>query len=592
MAMRPQSNPSRSVNSDAAKSAAAAMKSGQFSSALRLCEEVLAADPSSLEAAILASSAAMRLGKLDEAIAYATKVIHLDPKESTGYAILGRCYMASNRPLDAVEQFGAAITLDPNQPVILQLLGQALQQSNRFADAAEAYRRAVHLAPNLIEAHIALGQLYIRLGDRGAAGQCFRRAFRLEPTSGRGFIQLAKSLLEDAEYEKAEEALLKAESIDPQSPVPFVLLGQLYQQQGMFEKAGEANLRAIRLQPTAGKQYLQFVQSRRMTSADQEIMSLMSSAVEGGRLSDDDRWQLHFALGKAFDDLGQFEKAMAHFDEANRIMHTIAFPPFDRAAHRDEIEATIRSLPLESFEALRQYGSESEAPVFIVGMIRSGTTLVEQIVSSHPEVAAGGELKFWLENTRRILNSERSSIDPENLRQVSSEYLKQIDRLSGGRRRITDKMPLNFLFIGAMHLAFPNARFIHCRRSPLDNCISMFATPFPQPVNFLHSRENIVFYYKQYLRLIDHWRNVIPADRLLEVDYELLVSNPAPLTHRMIEFLGLDWDDACLHPEELHRAVRTPSTWQVRQPIYRSSVDRWRNYEPWLGAFREFLPVS
>lgn len=219
-------------------------------------------------------------------------------------------------------------------------------------------------------------------------------------------------------------------------------------------------------------------------------------------------------------------------------------------------------------------------PALIVGMPRSGTTLVEQIVSSHPLVAAGGELTFWTDQRETAAAKDAAS-------RLAAGYLALLRRIGPGSERVTDKNPFNFLHLGAIRLALPHARFIHVRRDPIDTCLSIYFTRFATPQAFAYDRGDLVFYYRQYERLMAHWRAFIPADRLLEIDYESLIANRESLTRRMIAFCGLPWDAACLAPESNPRLVRTASVWQARQPVYRTSVERWRRYEPWLGELSQ-----
>jgi hypothetical protein len=225
-------------------------------------------------------------------------------------------------------------------------------------------------------------------------------------------------------------------------------------------------------------------------------------------------------------------------------------------------------------------------PIFIVGMMRSGTTLVEQILSSHPDVGAGGEISFWGDVN---LGPSSRLPDEEGLKRVQAKYLDLLQQLTPGKPHVTDKMPSNYLALGMIHLAFPNAKIIHCKRDPVDTVLSIYMTPNSVPVGFGYVRENLVFAYKEYRRLMKFYRSVLPGETMLEVQYEDLVAEPEVQTRRMVEFLGLEWSDACLHHEANTRAVTTPTLWQARQPVYKSSVKKWKNYDAWLGAFRELI---
>ena len=214
-------------------------------------------------------------------------------------------------------------------------------------------------------------------------------------------------------------------------------------------------------------------------------------------------------------------------------------------------------------------------------MIRSGTTLVEQIISRHSDVRAGGELRYWTENEAKM-HFEFAS-QSSNIGEWRAGYETVLDGVSLTAPRVTDKMPLNFWALGLIHLAYPEAKIIHCRRNPLDTCLSIYVTPYRRSPVFGHDFANIGRAYANYLRLMDHWRAVIQETHFLEVDYEDLVAMPQERIHEVIEFLGLDWNDSCLDPDAGNSAVNTPSQWQVRQPLYRNSVNRWQNYAKFLG---------
>jgi hypothetical protein len=222
-------------------------------------------------------------------------------------------------------------------------------------------------------------------------------------------------------------------------------------------------------------------------------------------------------------------------------------------------------------------------------MIRSGTTLMEHVLSCHPEVGAAGEQAYWATNDAKIVDYREGSIDEWTLKSNAHAYLHLIQEVAGDHPKITDKNPANVLTLGLIHVAFPNARIIHMIRNPVDTMLSIWMTAIRNPPPFACDKDNIVFAYKQYLRAMEHWRSVLPADRLLEVHYEDLVSNQEHETRRVLDFLGLAWNEACGIPEKSARVVKTPSLWQVRQKIHTGSMNKWKDYEPWLGPFKEFL---
>jgi hypothetical protein len=293
-------------------------------------------------------------------------------------------------------------------------------------------------------------------------------------------------------------------------------------------------------------------------------------------------------LGKAFDDLGNYAEAIKHFDEANRIESSRY--SFDAADHQAEIEKTIVVYNSNFLSSQVPHASRSETPILIVGMMRSGTTLVEQILSSHPEIGAAGELTYWGDAATKLGHLAPDNIGAASTQRLADEYLALLRRFAPAASRVTDKMPHNFLWLGLIRSIFPAARIVHCRRNPIDTCLSIYFTHFGIAKDFAYDRKNIVAFYEQYDRLMVHWRDILPPDRFIEIDYEDLVANREDITRKLISFCGLSWNDACLRHEENERTVTTVSMWQARQPIYTSSVDRWRRYEPWLGEFNRLRP--
>jgi LPS sulfotransferase NodH len=288
---------------------------------------------------------------------------------------------------------------------------------------------------------------------------------------------------------------------------------------------------------------------------------------------------------------------MQHFDAAEAVRRSSV--PFDSAAFTIEIDRLIARCTPKLIARAPQVGSRDATPVLILGMPRSGTTLVEQIVSMHPEVGAGGELNFWNERGaawhRSIAAENETPVVPtenqatEFLAKAAADYLGVLRAIAPKAARVTDKMPFNFIWAGLIHLAFPRAIIIHCRRAAVDTALSIHQTHFHPGLAFPTGGAELVAYFRSYQRITDHWRSVLPPDRFLEVDYEDLTRAPEPVIRRIIAACGLTWHDACLRPESNPRAVKTPSKWQTRQPIYRTSVARWRRYEPWLGPLRALV---
>ncbi|HXZ17657.1 MAG TPA: sulfotransferase, partial [Roseiarcus sp.] len=316
------------------------------------------------------------------------------------------------------------------------------------------------------------------------------------------------------------------------------------------------------------------------TSTDQVLAPRMEAALADPGLERSQRVRLLLALGKAADDLGDPASAMQRFDEADAARR--GSRPFDSAAFDMAIDRLIERADPELSVRAAEKGSRDETPVLIVGMPRAGTTLVEQILSSHPDVEGGGELNFWNERGANWLTVQRDA-EAQFVKQAASDYLDVLRTIGPNVARVTDKMPFNFLWVGLIHLAFPFATIIHCRRSAIDTALSIHQTLFHPGLAFPTGGPELVAYFRSYRRLTDHWRRTLSPDRFVEIDYENLAREPEPVMRRIVAACGLPWNEACLRPENNSRAVRTPSKWQTRQPVYRSSVERWRRYAPWLG---------
>lgn len=526
-------------------------------------------------------------GKLSEAMSVLHQAIRLGPPDPAAYNDLGVMLLACHRVEEALGNFERAIALDPEFAAGYYNLAAALERQRRRGEAIAMYRRCVALAPDMAVAHSRLGDLLYAEGERAHALDCFAYAAAASPGSTLGRINRAKHLLVEERLAEAEECLRDTVERDPQSGEAYRLLGSILREAGRFGEAATCLERAIALDPELISAYHDLVQSKKVIEADRPLLTRMSSLVESKGLTDHERTLLHFGLGKAFDDLAAYDQAIRHFDQGNRLERSGL--SFDRPQFAAQIDRLITRFTGEFFAAHAELGSDCATPVLILGMPRSGTTLVEQIVSSHPQIGAAGELRFWHERATAWACSETGDPQPISARGYGPEYLSVLRTAAPDAVRVTDKMPFNFLYLGIVHLIFPNAIIIHCRRNPLDTCLSIYFTRFATRQGFAYERGDLAFYYRHYARLMAHWRRVLPRDRFVDIDYEDLIANRERVTRRLIASIGLDWNDACLRPEYNRRPVKTASLWQVRQPVYDTSVERWRHYEPWLGDLRALL---
>jgi tetratricopeptide (TPR) repeat protein len=514
-------------------------------------------------------------GRLSEATPLLLEAAQLSPNDPWIENEAGLVQLARHAWPAAGECFERSIALDPAFAFAHYNLGFALECQRQATAAIAAYGRAIECAPKLAVAHSRLGNLLHAQGRREEALLCFHAAAAAVPDTTLGRLNEAKLLLEDEKPDTAETLLRQIIQADPSSSEAWRLLGNSQRENGRFDEATESLRQAIDRNPAQVAAYHDLAHAKRVTASDRPLIGRMQSRLRGTDINDFERTLLHFALGKSFDDLGEWQQAITHFDAGNRLEHSGM--TFDRAGFAAGIDRLIARFTSELLVEYTAIGDRFELPVLILGMPRSGTTLVEQIISSHPMVGAGGELRFWNERATGVIDGQMT------IHGLAADYLALLRRIAPGALRVTDKMPFNFLWAGLIHAALPNARIIHCQRDPIDTCLSMYFTRFATRQDFAYDRGDLAFYYRQYERLMTHWRRVLPLDRLLEIDYDALTANPEEHTRRLVAFCGLEWDDACLAPERNQRVVRTASMWQARQPVYRNSVARWRNYEPWLG---------
>ncbi len=526
----------------------------------------------------------MGAGRVGDAIQAWRQATRLDPSNHTAWFDLGSTLMQVGRLVDAIGAFRRGIAAKPDWAPAHHMLGVALEQQGNEVQAMAALRRAVTLSPKLADAHARIGTICLSLSRRPEAISSLRRASTIAPQTDLGKLALAKALVAEERQSEAEQVLRRMLTRSPDHFDARKMLGDVLSYAGKFEEAGQEYERAINTGRQPVSAYHSLVMSRKMTEADRPIVEGMQRTLQRGRLADFPLMILHFSLGKALDDLKEYETAIRHFDAANLMRHRTA--KLDRPRLASQFDELIERFTPEYFASHAALGSDDETPLMVLGMPRSGTTLTEQIISSHPAVAGGGELPFWLEAGPPWDTNRPRSLAPENMQRLAREYLEVLRDIGPDTARVTDKMPPNFMWIGLIHMVFPKARIIHCKRNPIDTCLSIFSTYFTARMDFAADRGDLAFFYRQYLRLMDHWRQVLPSDVYYETVYEDLIADREDRSRELIRFCGLDWDEACLVPEQNERAVRTASVWQARQPVYKTQVERWRRYEPWLGELR------
>jgi len=555
-------------------------------------QEVREADPNSFHAPFWQSVALHRHGFLAEAAEAAQAAVQVNPNDAQALAQLGLCLMDLRRLHEAEDLFRKSVRLSGGAPPVQFQLSLCLHLQGRDEEAETLLTQLLGIMPPSAENFQRLATYLMTHGNALGAIACARRALEVAPNSSSAQLLLGRILQEENRAAEAEQLLRKASERGPKDATTVARLGMALQGLGQIDEAVECFQRAIAIDPSQSYPYFALVNGKRVGQADRATVERMAELADDPRRALRDESFLRYGLGKAYGDLGEFEASMENYHLANRIECELRFHgrPFDFAEYADRVDRTIDRFTAAELKRMKVAGSESDLPIFVVGMMRSGTTLVEQILSSHPEVGAGGEQSFWVDNWPLAVDGAKHS--PDGMSLLKERYLALLRRIAPGKRHVVDKMPVNYAGLGIIHAVFPKAKIVHIRRHPVDNCLSIYFTPNRAMTEYAHVPENIVFAYREYQRVMDHWRSVLPPETMLEVDYADLVSDSEPVIRKTIAFLGLPWDDACLSPHRNQRSVVTPSVWQVRQPIYRSSLETWRKYEPWLGPFRDLLPQT
>lgn len=469
-----------------------------------------------------------------------------------------------------------------------QLLREGL-----YTEAAGAFDRVVALRPDHADSWFNLG--YARRHARlyRDALKAYAQALALEVDSPEEAHLNCAAILSEHLHRTAEARaeLERAVAANPKFTAAWLNLGNLNEDLGDSTKAREAYENALRISPGNGRALARLAAMTAHEGDPEEAVAFLEESGSSVRPGSEDSAEFCFALGNALDTIESYRRAFSVITEGNAIAASLRNRAwrYDRRAQETLVDSLIKAFPnAGAATATETHRSE---PIFICGMFRSGSTLVEQLLSRHSAVIAGGELEFIPAMVAEELQPYPLSLIGSPVRRLESlrdQYLDQLSELFPGAALVTDKRPDNFLHIGLIKTLFPKARIVQTVRNSLDNILSAYFLYFGQSVAYSERLEDIVHYYTQYRRLMDHWAKLYPDD-ILGVDYDQLVADPSTIMGSLLEFLGLAWEDDCLDHRAGASTVRTASVWQVRKPLHRKSSGRWRNYEPELAGIRQQL---
>lgn len=564
----------------------------------------------------LAGYAFLAQSDLDSALHHFDQSVRLDPCQSDCWTMLGRIHEESGRIKWAVEYYQRAVLFDDHEHESAIALSELYLRQRRLKDAIHTLRVSLLRDRRSAKLNFALAKLLQRRAGRlgrdkkpraqkrvlEEAWNCYQTANSAAPTSASYVEQgIVEQKLE--RFDAAHKTFQRALQLDPECPVAMTHMANANIDAGHIDEALEQYKSAIAINPHRAGAHFRYTRARKFRpdpETDAYVQQLAELAADVSRPRRQ-QVQINFAIAKVLDDCGDYQRAWQYYDRGNRLKrgHSRPLSPSgetlepqeDRPAPLKKVaDQAISFFNRRFFAEHRDLGTPSQTPVFIVGMPRSGTTLTEQILSSHPAIAGAGELKMIDRMRQRIINEFQGRaadqvypdlllrLDRASANELANEYLARLDSIRTDEVRVSDKMPTNFMHLGLIALLFPQATVIHCRRNPMDVLVSCFCQNLNPPFCDL---DQLVVYHRHYRRLMKHWHEVLPL-KIHTVDYESMVADPESNSRQLIEHCGLPWDDRCLHFHRNDRSVHTPSKWQVRQPMYSTSIEKWRRFEPFL----------
>jgi len=580
---------------------------GRLKEAEEFCRKALAQDPNNIQALNNLGNALLDQGDARAAEDLYRKAVQIAPDYVEAHNNLAICLIQQARFNDALVCARYAIAFDPHYADAYVNLSDILRTLGQFEEAEKAAQRAVMLRPDSAEAHMDLADVLFARDRYGDAEIELQKARHLQPESPRVYLRLSHVLERAGKIDEALEIVTKAVALNPEMPDAFIrqgvichiagkiaeaeasylkayamnpqimqtllCLAELYQSMNEMETSARYLAQAKALNKNVPGLYTTLSKIKKFTADDEDFKTMLELEKTIESFGPDQTAALHFALFKAYEDIKDYERAFECLKKANDSKRKTL--PFNRAEQKNSFDSLKKQHTPDFFTAYEGKGCASDVPIFIIGMPRSGTTLTEQIISSHHAVFGAGELQEI-----GLMEREFGRLTPDNARAMGQWYVDEVLKkdASGTAKHIVDKMPGNFMRLGYIMATLPHAKIIHCRRGAIDTCLSCYKQSFSRGQYWSYDLEELAEHYNLYLDLMNHWRTVMPG-RFLEIDYEDTVSDMESQARRLIDFIGLPWDDACLEPHKQKRAILTASKMQVIRPVYQTSVKSWQRYE-------------
>lgn len=567
---------------------------GDYAAAETLFRRILHQDPQHSGAVHFLGLLAHQTGQSERAIELMQKSLSLEPHNSGFLSNLGGVLLACGKPQDASEYFRKALEINPSNAEAWQNLGSALDAGGLTMDAIKCWHQALAINPRLFDVYLQLADAFIKFGWREEAIATYNDALTVRPENPEVLARCGALLAEQGQIEKGMDFIDQAIARQPDLPLAHFNKGVLCEQVGDFPHARTELRKAIELDKEFYQAYVMLAGISHLAKDDPLVQKLEAACKEKHGKETGRLINVNFALAKVLHDNKQYDQAIEHYNEGNRLWRrNFSYSTQAQTRHFERIKSVFDQQFLQ-----RNSNNISQLPIFIVGMPRSGTTLLEQTLARHPQIHGGGELTI-LHNELRYQfgppqNHEKmftgiATLSDNELGALADICAHKMQALAPHARRVIDKMPSNFAYLGLLHVLFPNACFIHCRRDPMDTCFSCYTTLFSQNHEYTYDLTELGEFYNLYEDMMQYWRESLPKERILEVQYEDVVTNTESTLRQIVEHCHLPWDNELLNAPDAKNVVRTASVYQVRQPIHRNSVGRWRHYEAHLGPLKAAL---
>lgn len=585
------------MNMDLLQRAISLHRAGDVQQAEHLYRRILAADPDHADANHLLGLIAHQCGNHEAARRLILAAIHKNPFQPLYYANLAKVLAAMGRAGDAAECYEHVLRLQPHNAEACFKLGNLRLQQGNLAAAIAAYRQAIGIDPHHAQAHNNLGAAWMKQDRPEEAEAAFRSATKANPDYTEAHANLGVALKKTGKLEEAERALRQALTVNPADAESLNHLGSVLTSLGRLKEAQNAYTQALSLRPEYTVAFRLLAKLKRYSEIDAQARR-MQDLFAGATLNLAQKVDLGFALGKIYEDIGDFDKAFAYLHEANRLFRSTY--AYDLAEDRAFFDLVMDIFDKDFLHRHKKDGCPDATPIFIVGMPRSGTSLVEQILASHPAVHGAGELPYLKRIILRACGDipgfdfieQARHFDSGTFGDVGEQYVQRLRKHSDSATYITDKLPHNFFYLGLIKIILPQAKIIHCRRSPLDTCLSIYKNYFSDFHRYAYDLKELGEYYRLYQKLMEHWQRVLPENSIHDIQYELMVADQEEQTKALLDHCSLPWDERCLSFHRSDRAVQTVSAVQVRQPIYRRSLKLSEHYGSHLDPLRKSLGDS